>query len=60
MRRIEDCAEMDDSLREEIIKLNPIESLCDRHEMEWPVIGWKLRLPSVMRLLFSRAALFGA
>jgi B12-binding domain/radical SAM domain protein len=60
IRRMEDFPVMDDSLREEIFKLNPIESLCDRHEMEWPVIGRKLRLPSVMRLFFSRAVLFGA
>jgi B12-binding domain/radical SAM domain protein len=60
IRRMEETTVPDDSLRAEIFRLNPIESICDRHEMEWPVIGWKLRLPSLMRLLFSRGALFGA
>jgi len=59
IRRMEESTEMDDSLREEIFRMNPIESLCDRHEMEWPVIGQKLKLLNVFKLLCSRSPLFG-
>jgi hypothetical protein len=56
---MEESTVMDDALREEIFRMNPIESLCDRHEMEWPVIGQRLKLMNVFKLLLRRTPLFG-
>jgi hypothetical protein len=50
---------MGDSIREETFRMNPIESLCDSHEMEWPVIGRRLKLMNVFRLHFSRSPILG-
>jgi hypothetical protein len=56
---MEESTEMDAALIDEIFRMNPIESLCDRHEMEWPVIGQRLKMMNVFRLLLSRNPLFG-
>jgi radical SAM superfamily enzyme YgiQ (UPF0313 family) len=53
VRRIEEAAVIDDSLKEEIFRLNRLEYLCDKHELDWPVKGLKFRLVNVLKSLFS-------
>ena len=53
--KINDPANVDDSLREEIFSLNTLDSLCDKHELDWPVAGWKLNLFGLLRLLLKRS-----
>ena len=36
---MEESTEIDLALPQEITRLNPIGSQCDRHEMEWPVMA---------------------
>jgi len=53
IKRVEDAALIDDSLKEEIFSLNRFDFLCSKHELEWPVKGWKLNLPNLFRLLYN-------
>jgi B12-binding domain/radical SAM domain protein len=53
VRRIEEAVVIDDSLREEIFRLNRLEYLCYKHELDWPVKGLKFRLVNVLKSLFS-------
>ncbi len=50
---ITDPDNVDDSLREEIFGLNTLDSLCGKHELDWPVSGWKLKIPNVLKLFAS-------
>jgi B12-binding domain/radical SAM domain protein len=49
IKRIEDAAVIDAPLKEEIFRLNRLDFLCDKHELEWPVRGWKLRLLNLLK-----------
>ena len=49
--RLEETPVIDDTLKKEIFELNRRNSLCDKHELEWPVNGWKLNLLNLFRLL---------
>jgi B12-binding domain/radical SAM domain protein len=51
IKRIEAATVIDAPLREEIFRLNRLDFLCGKHELEWPVRGWKLRLSRLFRLL---------
>ncbi|PWB63944.1 MAG: TIGR04190 family B12-binding domain/radical SAM domain protein, partial [Deltaproteobacteria bacterium] len=51
-KRMEDAPVIDASLEKEIFRLNRLDSLCGKHELEWPVKGWKLHLMNLFRLLF--------
>lgn len=53
MRRIEDAVVIDEPLKEEIFRLNRLDYLCNKHELEWPVRGWKLRLPHLLKSLLG-------
>jgi len=53
MKRMEDAAEIDDSLKKEIFRLNRIDSLCGKYELKWRVKGWKANLVNVLRLFFD-------
>jgi len=53
IKRMEDFPVIDEAFRREIFKLNPIDSLCDKRELDWPVIGWKLNLLNAFKLFFS-------
>jgi hypothetical protein len=50
-RKIDDPENVDDALREEIFSLNTLDTVCDKHELDWPIKGWKLNVPRVLRLL---------
>ena len=53
MKRMEDAAEIDDSLKKEIFSLNRIDSLCGKYELKWRVKGWKVNLANVFKLFFG-------
>ncbi len=50
---ITDPDNVDESLREEIFGLNTLDSLCGKHELDWPVSGWKLKVPNILKLFFG-------
>lgn len=49
--KINDPANIDMALREEIRNLNTLDQLCDKHELDWPVRGWKLNVFKLVKLL---------
>jgi len=49
--KITDPGKIDEALREEIFQLNTLDSLCGKHELDWNIKGWKLKLPGLLRLL---------
>ncbi|HEY5973863.1 MAG TPA: hypothetical protein VIU41_03910, partial [Geobacteraceae bacterium] len=51
--RLAETTLIDDGLKQEIFRLNRLDFLCNKHELEWPVKGLKLNLLNVCRLLFS-------
>ena len=53
MKRMEDAAVIDDSLGKEISAMNRFDSLCGKHELKWPVKGWKVNPVNVFRLFFG-------
>ena len=53
MKRIEDAAVIDDSLKKEIFSLNRIDSLCGTYELKWRVKGWKLHPVNLFKLFFA-------
>lgn len=46
--------DIDEDLRRDIAALNSRDSLCDKHELDWPIRGWKINLQSLVKLLFAR------
>jgi B12-binding domain/radical SAM domain protein len=52
--RIDRSEIIDDSLKTEIMNLNTVDSLCDKHELEWPVKGARLNVFNVLRMLLFR------
>ena len=52
-KKITDPEKVDDALREEIFSLNTLDLVCDKHELDWPIKGWKLKVPKLMKLLLS-------
>lgn len=53
IRRMEDAPVIDDALKMEIFRLNRLDFLCGKHELRWPMSGWKLNLKNLLRLLFA-------
>jgi hypothetical protein len=53
IRRMEDTSVIDDALKIEIFRLNRLDFLCGKHELRWPMKGWKLNLKNLYRLLFA-------
>jgi hypothetical protein len=53
MKRMEDAAVIDDSLKQEIFRLNRSDSLCGTYELKWRMKGWKLHPLNLLKLLFS-------
>jgi hypothetical protein len=51
-RKITDPYLVDETLREEIFNLNTLDLVCDKHELDWPIKGWKLRVMQIAKLLF--------
>ncbi len=51
--KIKDPSQVDETLRTEIMNLNTLDLVCDKHELDWPIKGWKLKVPRIMKLLLS-------
>jgi hypothetical protein len=52
-RKITDPHAVNDELRDEIFSLNTLDLVCDKHELDWPIKGWKLNIPRLVKLLLS-------
>jgi radical SAM superfamily enzyme YgiQ (UPF0313 family) len=57
--KIIDPDHVDESLRKEIFSLNTLDTVCDKHELDWPIRGWKLKAPGILKLLLAEAGQFG-
>jgi predicted ATP-dependent protease len=44
---------LDETQRQEIRELNRLTALCDKHELEWPISGWKLHPLKILRALLT-------
>lgn len=53
MERIDRDGFVAEDLKPEILSLNFMDSLCDKHELEWPIKGWRLNILKVLRLLLQ-------
>ncbi len=53
MKRMEDASVIDDSLRKDISSMNMFDSLCGKHELKWPVKGWKVNPVNVFKHFFG-------
>ncbi len=51
--KIIDPANINDALREEIFSLNTVDSVCGKHELDWTIEGWKVKVPGLLKLLFT-------
>jgi hypothetical protein len=40
-------------LKAEIISLNDVDTLCDKHELDWPLKGWIENSLKMFRLLLQ-------
>ena len=52
-KKINDPGNLTEELREEIFKLNTLDLVCDKHELDWPIKGWKLKVPNIVKLLLG-------
>jgi B12-binding domain/radical SAM domain protein len=53
VERIDRDGSVAEDLKSEILSLNFMDSLCDKHELEWPIKGWRLNILKVLRLLLQ-------
>jgi len=51
--RIDSSGHIDDATKAEIIRFNKLDSLCDKHELDWPIKGWRLNFLNLLRLLLK-------
>ncbi|MGC2424719.1 MAG: TIGR04190 family B12-binding domain/radical SAM domain protein [Nitrospirota bacterium] len=42
VEKVNDPGNIDNGLRDEIARLNTLDSLCYKHEIDWPVKGWRI------------------
>jgi B12-binding domain/radical SAM domain protein len=52
-RTITDPGNVSEELRDEIFSLNTLDLVCDKHELDWPIKGWKLKVPNLVKLLLT-------
>jgi len=52
-KKINDPENVDEGLKQEIFSLNTLDIVCGKHELDWPITGWKLKLPNITKLLLS-------
>jgi B12-binding domain/radical SAM domain protein len=53
--KITDPGNIDDALREEIFRLNTVDSISGKHELDWSIKGWKVNVLSLLKLLLKPA-----
>ena len=51
--RIDSPGLLDDATKAEITHFNNLDSLCDKHELDWPIKGWRLNFLNLLRLLLK-------
>lgn len=51
--KIIDPGNIDAALQEEIFSLNTLDSVCGKHELDWSIKGWKVKVPNILKLLFK-------
>ncbi len=51
--KISNSENVDEELRKEIFSLNTLDIVCGKHELDWPIKGWKLKVPNIAKLLVS-------
>ncbi len=51
IERIDSSSQIDDATKAEILHLNSLDSLCDKHELDWPIKGLRLNFLKLFRLL---------
>jgi B12-binding domain/radical SAM domain protein len=51
LKRIDGKTAMDGTLKADILRMNSANSLCDKHELDWPVKRGVIRLRGVLKLL---------
>ncbi|MGD0886209.1 MAG: TIGR04190 family B12-binding domain/radical SAM domain protein [Thermodesulfovibrionales bacterium] len=51
IERIDHAVVIDDALKAEIMSLNDVDTLCDKHELDWPLKGWIENVLKIFRLL---------
>ena len=51
IEQIDSSSQVDDATKAEILHLNSLDSLCDKHELDWPVKGLRLNFLKLLRLL---------
>lgn len=51
IERIDGTGEPDDETRAEILYLNNLDSVCDKHELDWPIKGMRLNYLKLLKLL---------
>jgi len=53
LKRMEEAPFIDASLKQEIFRLNRIDSLCGKYELKWRMKSWKLHPLNLFKLFFS-------
>ncbi|MGD0886868.1 MAG: TIGR04190 family B12-binding domain/radical SAM domain protein [Thermodesulfovibrionales bacterium] len=53
IERIDHAVVIDDALKAEIMSLNDVDTLCDKHELDWPLKGWIENVLKIFRLLLQ-------
>ncbi len=51
IKRIDSSSQIDDETKAEMLHLNSLDSLCDKHELDWPIKGLRLNFLKLFRLL---------
>lgn len=51
--KINDPGNIASDLREEIASLNTLDSLCYKHEIDWPIKGWRLNLFKIFGVILD-------
>ncbi|MCL5023222.1 MAG: TIGR04190 family B12-binding domain/radical SAM domain protein [Nitrospirae bacterium] len=51
IERIDGAGRPDEALRKEILRFNNLDSLCDKHELDWPIKGWRIHFLKLLKLL---------
>jgi len=49
--RIDGSGRIDEATKREVLRFNNLDSLCDKHELDWPIKGWRLNFLNLFRLL---------
>lgn len=53
IEHIDSSLRIDDATKTEILHLNNLASLCDKHELDWPIKGWRLNPLELFRSLLK-------